>query len=64
VVVTGFRAIRARKLTTRERKRTGRSPPHAPRSSTASPISRTGGSSPSSAPIPPARPACCAPCSS
>ncbi|WP_261989230.1 transposase family protein [Streptomyces sp. uw30] len=53
VVVAGFKATRARKLTTSEKEASRRSPPHAPRSSTASPISRTGGSSPSSAPIPP-----------
>ncbi|MGW5564591.1 hypothetical protein ACWEWD_14365 [Streptomyces tendae] len=39
------------------------SPSDGHRSSTASPTSRTGGSSPSSAPTPPKRPVSCAPCS-
>lgn len=64
VIVTGYTAGSTHKLTRARRTPTASSPSDAHRSSTASPTSRTGGPSPSSAPIPPAPPSSCALCSS
>lgn len=64
LIVTGFHATRTHKLAPARRPPTASSPTDAHRSSTASPTSRIGGSSPNSAPNRPAPPASCAPCSS
>ncbi|MCZ7457192.1 transposase family protein [Streptomyces sp. WMMC940] len=64
VIVTGYAASRTHKLTPGEKEANRVLPWDARRSSTASPTYRTGGSSPSCAPTPPAPPSSCAPCSS
>ncbi len=57
VTVTGYTASRTHKLTPGQKEANRALPSDAHRSSTASPTSRTGGSSPSSVAIPPAPPA-------
>ncbi|MFF1482628.1 transposase family protein [Streptomyces sp. NPDC058301] len=64
VIVTGYTASRTHKLTPGEKEANRVLAIGGHRSSTASPTSRTGGSSPSSVPIPPAPPDFCELCSS
>ncbi|MFM9699289.1 transposase family protein [Streptomyces europaeiscabiei] len=62
VIVTGYAASRTHKLTPGQEDANRASPSDAHRSSTASPTSRTGGSSPSSVVTPPGPPNSCALC--